>query len=413
MRILFVPYSLLQVQLHKLLAENLKSRGHDVSFVDVSLYITYRTDHERKVYRESLGTAEYTLNTRFNFNVQSFFRVKQHIQALLHESVPDCVVVGLDSYPEQRVIVNLCRRFQIPTILIQDGLWIFRYGHNSWASIIYASIRQSASGLVRGRPKRVGNSIRNIVNYIVEFLFLQDIRVCFLGCGGCDRVGVFSDIVRDRLIVEGVKEDSIFVCGCLASNLNEPREIKSKSKVDKKSKHLVIISQPLYEVSVDLGGKIFTEIAIAIGRLKSLGWSVSIRLHPRETYDKWKEAFVKAGFQGNCNISHNVGWAFASVVIGFMSTLLADVMLDGIPLIIYDLEHPVVSQEDFAGIDGISVCRDSDEVVNKVILAESMPSEKLDKISCEVAVRFGLREDALERAIDIIEGIQDKENHKS
>jgi hypothetical protein len=364
-----------------LLAENLKSRGHDVSFVDASKYITYRTDHERETYRKNLGTAEYVLDTKFRFNGQRFFSIRQAIADVLAKGKPDCVVVGLDSDPEQRAIINICRKFHIPTVLIQDGAWIFRNRVTPWHSIIYSAIRQTASGIVRGNPKKIWKSVVSLVNHVFGAVLLGDIRSCAFGCGGCDRVGVFSDIVRDRLIAERVKENSICVTGCLASKLNKFQEVKNTSSAIKKTKRrLVVISQPLWEVGADFGERVFTDITVAIGRLESLGWEVSIRLHPRETDDKWKEAFAKVGLPIKCNISHDIDWTSASVVLGFVSTLLADVMRDGIPLVIYDLAYPVISQEDFFGIDGVAVCKNP-----------------------EVAERFGLRENVLERTVALIE----------
>lgn len=403
MRILFIPYSVLQVQLQKLLAENLKSRGHDVSFVDVSKYITYGTDHEKEIYRKNLGAAEYTLNTTFRYNVQSFFRVKRDIQTLLHKSASDCIVVGLDSDPEQRAVINIARRSKIPTMLVQDGVWIFRYSETSWHSIIYSAIRQTVSGIVRGNPKKTWKSVVSLVNHVFGTVLLGDIRSCAFGCGGCDRVGVFSDIVRDRLIAGRVGENSIFVTGCLASKLNGSYEVKKNSSVTKKTKRrLVVISQPLWEVGADFGERIFTDIAVAIGKLESLGWKVSIRLHPRETDDKWKEAFAKVGLSINCNISHNVDWTSASVVLGFVSTLLTDVMLGGLPLVIYDLNHPVISQEDFFGINGVAVCNKPEEAVESILMAESISDENLDKASREVAARFGLLENSIDLAVEMI-----------
>ena len=391
-----------------MLAISLRERGHDTRIADVSEYTAYRTEHEKEIYREAVFSADYAITTPFRSNGHGLLRVRRAISDLLHQSKPHCVIVGLDSDPEQRAVINTCRRFHIPTILVQDGAWIFRYRVQPWHSIMGSLIRSFASSVVRGRFGNARQSIGKTVNQMLSPILLGDMGGCGFGCGGCDRVGVFSSIVRDRLIAEGVRRDSILVTGCLASRLNETGDSEKSSGLIKNKNHVVVISQPFSEVSVDLGQRVFTEVALALGELEILGWNVSIRLHPRETEDNWRKVLQHPGAPIRCDISHDIDWRSGSVVVGFVSTLLGDVVRAGIPLVIYDLAFPVIRQDDLFGIDGVAVCKSSGELVEKITLAESTPIEVLNVAAKQVSERFGLREDALERTIVMIEGIAEQ-----
>ncbi len=134
----------------------------------------------------------------------------------IKEVQPDIVVVGHDIEPEQRIFVGSANSMGIPTLLVQDGIWLsskeldktssFRLWVNYWFYL----------------PLRLFRFIKNrdcSCNQKIEILWLElrygakGRKLGLYGHGGCSKMAVFSNAVKELRVSEGIEPERIVVTG--------------------------------------------------------------------------------------------------------------------------------------------------------------------------------------------------------
>jgi len=135
---------------------------------------------------------------------------------IIKETQPDIVVVGHDITPGPRLFVECASSLNIPTLLVQDGLWDgkekeCRVG-NFWSFIRYwRSIPPAFFWFIKNKDYSWGQRF--------EILWFElrhgekGRKLPIYGHGKCTKIAVFSDTVKDLRVSEGIKPERIMVTG--------------------------------------------------------------------------------------------------------------------------------------------------------------------------------------------------------
>ena len=141
----------------------------------------------------------------------------QNIEMLLLQEKPNIVVLSRDTTSAmEEDFVKYCRFMHIPTLLVPHGVWSPEERKNwtlgrtsSWIKHIYDL------GLQGIRLIKIGGfSFRYLISSGL-FLLRRDLKPepVFDGHGGCSKIAVYGNAIKELLISEGVNPDSIIVTG--------------------------------------------------------------------------------------------------------------------------------------------------------------------------------------------------------
>lgn len=144
-------------------------------------------------------------------------RSRRNVEKLLQEEEPSVVVLPRDTTtPLEQLFIKYADSKHIPTLLVPHGMWAPKERQNWNLRIVRAWLKHSRRLVFQGRRvMKAGDFSWGRLIQTTLFQLRRDLkrRPMFDGHGGCSKIAVFGDAMKELLISEGVSPEHIEVTG--------------------------------------------------------------------------------------------------------------------------------------------------------------------------------------------------------
>lgn len=251
----------------------------------------------------------------------------KEIERLLKTENPDLIVFSFDTAPVARLFVKAAKRLNIPTLLIQEGIY-----HGD--KYVKFSIRRYLKNFFNVLFLREYNLIERL-RLLREVIFKKIKKGAYSwGHAGCTKIAVTGEFTKNLLIAEGIDANDIIITG-------QPRFDELYTEEGKKNQNLINpdkinilwTTENYVEAGICSKEEWRESIETVINSLKELDhYLLLIKVHPEEDSQKY-EHFKNMAYIRVYENSLNELLRRCDVLISFVSTTAIEAMILDKPVI--------------------------------------------------------------------------------
>lgn len=332
--------------------------------------------HDPEFYLSSLNYEYITIGNLF---------ITRQSDSLFKKIHADIVVLGHDTNLQNQIIIKSAKKFNIPTLLIQDGIFGKSSVYHKMKKGFMAKLVKVPDFLVK-KDFTFFEKIE-IVICRIEYIFSKK---QVYGRGDYSKIVVFGDATKKILESEGIDSDRIIITGspkfdCLynySSLENSP--VYQELKISAKKKTILLITQPFVESSIwtkKQWEEYISQIGMVIEKMSKCQLIIKIRQNRENIHDYTKIAQSYGIHPIICeDISLPSLIKISDVVITVSSTGGIETIAAEKPLIIFDPFYTPVSSHYNSG--DILFLRNIDELtsaVEKIVSDDSFQKNLIQK----------------------------------
>lgn len=255
------------------------------------------------------------------------------IDGIIKIENPDLIVFSYDTAPVARLFVKAAKKLNIPTLLLQEGL--FLGSANKKFSIM-----------------RYLKSFFNIALFLEDYNLIERLRLLKdvlwkkikkgaygWGHAGCTKIAVSGEYTKNLLIAEGIDPKDIIITGQPRFDglCSEEKNIEIEKSIDHDKINILWATQCMVEAGYCSKEEWNEYVEKVINSLKELGrYQLSIKVHPEEDSQRYEH------LENNPHIhiyenSLNELLRTCDVLITYTSTTALEAMILNKPVIIMGL----------------------------------------------------------------------------
>lgn len=350
-KILFIPMNSIQATIFVKIIRALE--GEPVEFTILSLDYYYKSRYPNYLVEPIL--AEQSM---------PFKRIADYLspnpRSILDAEKPDLVVNCQDAMePFIRQIMDYARKQGIPGLVIQDA-FMFQLGPP------YHSQEQQAAKTILSKIKAIGRDARNlfaIVSYGENWNDKVDRIVCRFneivkgtstrwGDGQYTLIAVTGEYTKEMLVSQGLDASKIVVIGqprwdeLVTQHPNSNTEkVTNTLRLNPAKRIILLTTQPLVESNMwtkEDRELFITTIINTVARIE--GYTLIIKLHPRDTRDAYEEIIHHHNLKDKCILYQNENLhallRSCDVLLTHICTTALEAMILKKPVIAVDFKYP-------------------------------------------------------------------------
>jgi len=273
------------------------------------------------------------------------------IKNILKRELPDVIVVAHDWNTIPRAFVKVANSMRIPTLLIQDGILSKKRGIVDSSKVCLGFLLRLPLGVVRFIGNKNSSWRQKLEVLRLELKYGTKGGGGYPGRGECSKMAVFSNSMKEILILEGTDAERIVVTGnpkfdqiFHCKKLDCKQRICQEYGIPLASEIITLLTGPFVGVEKARGGwsleqreRFISVIAEAVMALPNV--ELVIKVHPAENEAEYHEIGKRLGnlplIVKDVALPELI--VASSVVITVASTAALEAMAAGKPVIIVNL----------------------------------------------------------------------------
>ena len=282
----------------------------------------------------------------------------QSLPDVFAELRPNAIVMQNDVAPSESALLAVARAQGIPSLLMQEshmGMGSFRGADLSGYLRVVRYLRRMGTKEVQSymalNRTLVGlhHNPFTPIPIVVRDMLSRLVHQHNWGCGGCTKISVFGDQMRQNLLDRNIPEDRIVVTGCpLLDSVHNTRTTIDTNEICKllnipcDTKKLLLLTQPFVkdgEWSAQQGDQFVSSVLKAMNRIPEC--TPLLKIHPRESRSEYQRLLQGVGLGHIPIIQKEVSLyallASSDIVIGVNSTALLEAMCFSKPVVVVNL----------------------------------------------------------------------------